>query len=104
MRVMIKRFLFALILILINLNISGQRKVIIDADTTNEVDDIVAIARALISDKIEVVGLTAAQWANEDSWMIKTAQESWELNNLILELLDREKTSLIISKCKPITD
>jgi purine nucleosidase len=57
MRVMIKRFLFALILILINLNISGQRKVIIDADTTNEVDDIVAIARALMSDKIEVVGL-----------------------------------------------
>jgi hypothetical protein len=36
--------------------------------------------------------------------MKKTAQESWELNNLILELLDREKTSLIISKCKPITD
>lgn len=40
---------------------SGQQKILIDADTANEVDDIVAITRALMSDKVEIVGLTAAQ-------------------------------------------
>jgi purine nucleosidase len=99
-----KSLLFVAITIFFILNVSGQKKVIIDADTANEVDDIVSIARALMSDKIEVIGLTVAQWPNEDSWMKKTALESWELNNSILELLDRKKTSLIISKCKPITE
>ena len=38
------------------------RNVIIDADTDNELDDLLAIAAALKSPKLEVIGMTAAQW------------------------------------------
>ena len=69
---------------------TAQQKILIDADTANEVDDIVAIARALKSDKVEIVGLTAAQWNNEHTWMLNTVEESWQLNNQILGLMGRE--------------
>lgn len=70
--------------------VKGQSKVIIDADTANEVDDIVAIARALMSDKLEILGITAAQWNNEYTWMLNTVEESWQLNNQILNFKGRE--------------
>lgn len=69
---------------------TAQQKILIDADTANEVDDIVAITRALMSDKVEIVGLTAAQWNNEHTWMLNTVEESWQLNNQILCFIGRE--------------
>jgi purine nucleosidase len=68
---------------------SGQERIIIDADTANEVDDIVAIARALMSENIEIAGLTAAQWSHQGTYGRHTAKESWELNNDILRIMGR---------------
>lgn len=42
----------------------------------NEVDDIAAISRALMSNKPEIVGITAAQWNNGYSRMLNTVEES----------------------------
>ena len=67
-----------------------QIKVIIDADTGNEIDDIIAITRALKADNLDVLGLAAEQWKHQLSWNINTMQESWELNNRILESLSIE--------------
>ena len=73
------------------LNVQSQtKKVIIDADTANELDDVIAISRALMSDKLEVIGLTASQWNYQKSYSINTVEESWKLNNTILKLMNIE--------------
>jgi purine nucleosidase len=84
-----KRIVISLFLCWILFGLSGQDiKVIIDADTGNEIDDILAITRALKADKLNVLGLTAEQWNHQLSWSKNTMQESWELNNRILESLN----------------
>jgi len=40
----------------------GKMRVIIDADTANEVDDLFAIARALVAPEFQIEGLTSALW------------------------------------------
>lgn len=40
----------------------GKMRVIIDADTANEVDDLFAIARALVASEFQIEGLTSALW------------------------------------------
>ncbi|MEM8734391.1 MAG: nucleoside hydrolase [Planctomycetota bacterium] len=63
-------------------------KLILDADTANEIDDMYAITRMLKQDKFEVLALTSAQWvhylAEEDS--VGASQRE---NESLLELLDR---------------
>lgn len=63
-------------------------KVIVDADTGNEIDDMPAIVLAIKSGKIEVSALTAAQWNRVEACGRQTMHESWVLNNRILELMD----------------
>ena len=82
--------LLCLAALLLNINATSQQRIIIDSDSANEVDDVVAIARALMSDQVEVIGLTAAQWNHEGSWMRNTAEESREINDRILRIMDRE--------------
>lgn len=74
--------------------------VIIDADTDNELDDVLAISGALMSGKLEIIGLTSAQWeggnmkqgGNQKACKTeKSAYTSWLVNKIILELLHREK-------------
>jgi len=84
--------------IILNAQVSN---VIIDADTDNELDDLLAIAAALKSDKLEVIGLTAAQWAgryqkkgednNSSGVRYNSAYTSWLLNVIILQMMDREE-------------
>ncbi len=40
----------------------SKTRILIDADTANEVDDLYAIVRALIEPKFDVVGLNSTQW------------------------------------------
>jgi inosine-uridine nucleoside N-ribohydrolase len=90
--------IFLLFSIILNAQI---RNVIIDADTDNELDDLLAIAAALKSDKLEVIGLTAAQWAGRYqkkgeenhplSVRYNSAYSSWLLNVIILQMMDREE-------------
>jgi purine nucleosidase len=85
-----KAILLLLAMLYISYDTSGQTSIIIDADTANEVDDIVAIARALMADDIEVTGLTAAQWSHQGIHGRHTARESWDLNNEILRIMGRQ--------------
>ncbi len=65
-------------------------KVIIDADTANEVDDLFAIVSGLLDFNLEVVGLTAAQYHTSPQAPRDSVGESYRLNNDILQLLNRD--------------
>ena len=41
--------------------------VVLDSDSANEIDDLYAITRALLSPKLRVVALSSAQWHNRVS-------------------------------------
>jgi inosine-uridine nucleoside N-ribohydrolase len=66
-----------------------SQKVIIDADTGNEIDDVPAISYALMSDELDVIGLTAEQWNRVEICDRQTMLESWDLNNRILKYLNK---------------
>jgi inosine-uridine nucleoside N-ribohydrolase len=63
-------------------------RLLIDADTANEIDDLYAIVRALLAEGVDIVGLTSAQWNHRLS-PDDTVQASQELNEDILRLMDR---------------
>ncbi len=72
-----------------------QKKVILDADTGNEVDDLYAIVRALIEPSWEVIALNAAQWQSSQWAVDQTMEESHRLNQMLVSYLkmnDRVKT------------
>lgn len=95
------RLLLLIVLSLSTVLNAQIRNVIIDADTDNELDDLLAIVAAFKSDKLEVIGLTASQWIgryqtegeenHSPSWKYNSAYTSWLLNVIILQMLDREE-------------
>jgi len=79
----------------------GIPHVIIDADTDNELDDVLAISAAIQSGAVQITGITASQWeggnmkpgGNMKACKIeKTAYTSWLVNKIILLLLNMEDT------------
>lgn len=77
---------------------------IIDADTANEVDDLYAIARALLEPKFDLKGITAAQWHFSPLAPRDTVGESHKLNQEILRLLNREEVPLAIGSNVPMVN
>jgi inosine-uridine nucleoside N-ribohydrolase len=65
-------------------------RLIVDADTANEVDDLFAIARAIIEPRFKMEGLTSAQWHTQARAPNDTVGLSQKLNEDILELLGRK--------------
>lgn len=61
---------------------------LIDADTANEIDDLYAIAWALLQPEATVVGLSSAQWNHRLS-PPDTVRQSQQLNEDLLRLLGR---------------
>ncbi|MDZ7605780.1 MAG: nucleoside hydrolase [Cyclobacteriaceae bacterium] len=84
--------LFALLIISFYPVISQQTKtkVIIDADTGNEVDDLFAISRALIAPEFEILGLNSAQWQNSHWAEGNTLENSQRINERILSYLHKD--------------
>ena len=87
------------------------RNVIIDADTDNELDDLLAIAAALKSPKLEVIGMTAAQWDGRNNtvreghdpwWNDNSAYTSWLMNAVLVQLLDRTDLPLPVGSERKI--
>lgn len=70
------------------INAQEKTKVIIDADTANEVDDLYALARALIEPTWDITALNAAQWQASQWAADQTMEESYRLNHAILGLMD----------------
>jgi purine nucleosidase len=62
--------------------------VVIDADTANEIDDLYAIVRALVSPRLRVIGLSSAQWNHRLS-PPDTVLRSQALNEDLLRLMRR---------------
>jgi inosine-uridine nucleoside N-ribohydrolase len=84
-----KKLLSFLLSSVLLINMQAQKpKVIIDADTGNEIDDMPAIVLALKSDKVDVLAVTAAQWNRVEVCGRQTMDESWVLNNRILQHLE----------------
>ncbi len=64
-------------------------RVMIDADTANEVDDPFAVVRALRAPEIDVVGLSSAQWQVSHWATPQTLEDSQRLNEFLLGHLGR---------------
>ena len=69
---------------------SSRRKIFLDSDTANEIDDLYAIARALLEPGFQLVGLSSAQWNTRLS-PPDTVAESQKLNAEILRLMGRQE-------------
>jgi purine nucleosidase len=63
---------------------AGKMRVIIDADTANEIDDLFAIARALVAPEFELEGLTSSLWRHTGS--PNSVELSQRLNEKLLDL------------------
>jgi inosine-uridine nucleoside N-ribohydrolase len=67
-----------------------QKKVIIDADTANEVDDLFAITRALLEPSWDILVLNATQW-QASQWAAPNSMEaSYRLNLVLLGYLQKQ--------------
>ncbi len=78
--------IFSLIL---SSSVFAQQRVIIDADTGNEVDDLFAVSRALIEPSWDIRGLNATQWQASDWATPQTMQDSYRLNTAIVAYLNK---------------
>lgn len=76
-------------------------KLILDADTANEIDDMYAITRMLKQDKFDVLALTSTQWihylAEEDS--VGASQRE---NEALVKLLGRQNLPTPIGSREPM--
>jgi inosine-uridine nucleoside N-ribohydrolase len=92
-------FIFIISLFVCN-GLVAQKRIVIDADTGNEMDDLYAIVSALLDDEAEVDALISAHFNNvqlltDSMWHIyptediNTIQISQDLNEQLLYLMDR---------------
>ena len=72
-----------------NSQVEKPLRLIIDADTANEVDDLYAIARALLEPRLDIIGLTSAQWHTNVRTPNDSVGESQRLNLEILKLMGK---------------
>lgn len=68
-------------------------KVIIDADTGNEVDDLYAVVRGLIEPTWDVLGLNATQWQVSHWAVDNTMENSYRLNQVLLSYLKQNEVA-----------
>ncbi|TDQ16674.1 inosine-uridine nucleoside N-ribohydrolase [Algoriphagus boseongensis] len=76
--------------------------VIIDADTANEVDDLFALARALYSQELDIIGITSAQFHISPLATDSTVKESQLINEQLIQLTERKGISLPIGSNFPL--
>lgn len=69
---------------------SPARRIFLDSDTANEIDDLYAITRALLEPGFQITGLSSAQWNTRLS-PPDTVAESQKLNTEILRLMGRQE-------------
>lgn len=77
-----------------------KTKLILDADTANEIDDLYAIARTLKQDKFELLALNSAQWIHylgqQDS-----VQASQKLNEDLVRIMGVKDLPLPLGSTEP---
>lgn len=65
-------------------------RIIVDADTANEIDDAFALARALMEPRFQVEGITSAQWHTQEDAPRDTVGPSQQLNEELLGAMNRK--------------
>ncbi len=65
------------------------RRIIVDADTANEIDDAFALARALMEPTFQVEGITSAQWHTQEEAPRDTVGPSQQLNEELMQAMKR---------------
>ncbi len=65
-----------------------KTRILLDADTANEVDDSFAIARILMEPSIEVIALNATQWQTAHWSTPNTMEDSYRLNAYLLGMMN----------------
>ncbi len=78
-------------------------KIIIDADTANEVDDLFALAGAMASDSFNIIGITSAQFHTSRLGFDSTVRESQKLNEDLARLAGRTDIPLPLGANGPLT-
>lgn len=63
------------------------RRIILDADTGNEVDDLYAVSRALIEPSWNILALNATQWQSSQWAIPQTMEDSYRLNIVLARYL-----------------
>ena len=79
-------------------------KLIIDADTANEIDDLFAIVRAIEEPKFNLLGISSAQFHISPLASDTSALESQKLNEEIIELMKRPNIPLPLGSNVPMTN
>ena len=72
--------------ILSDLRSPEKKYFILDTDTDNEVDDQFAIAYAMLSDKVDLLGLCAAPYVNDRAPDPATGAEAWTVEKKKVDL------------------
>lgn len=72
-----------------------KTKIILDADTANEVDDLFAIVRAFAEPKWEIQALNATQWQVSQWATERTMEDSHRFNQVLTAYLKPENTKLL---------
>ncbi|WP_235295828.1 nucleoside hydrolase [Portibacter marinus] len=79
-----KFHILLLLFIVFELSAQGGKRIILDADTGNEVDDLFAVTRALLEPGWNIIALNAAQW-QASQWAIEeTMENSHRLNQVLV--------------------
>jgi inosine-uridine nucleoside N-ribohydrolase len=78
-------------------------KIIIDADTANEVDDLFALVGAMASDSFNIKGITSAQFHTSRLGFDSTVRESQKLNEDLARLAGRTDIPLPLGANGPLT-
>ena len=79
-------------------------RVIVDADTANEIDDLFAIVRALGEPRFRIEGLTSSQWHRGRGAGSDSVSESQRLNEEILRLLGMTSIPHPLGAREPLAD
>jgi inosine-uridine nucleoside N-ribohydrolase len=98
-----------LLLLLVSLTFSCTNepdrriKIIIDADTANEVDDLFALIGAMASDSFDIKGITSAQFHTSKLGFDSTVRESQKLNEDLARLAGRTDIPLPLGANGPMS-
>lgn len=83
---------------------ADKLRLIVDADTANEVDDLFAIARALIEPTFQLEGITSAQWHTQERAPNDSVGKSQQLNEDIARLMGISDIPLVMGANVPMVN
>ena len=64
-------------------------RLIVDADTANEIDDVFALARTLMDPGFQIEGITSSQWHTQPDAPRDTVGATQDVNELLLRMMNR---------------